>query len=172
VTTKAKLLWLLSSVLVLLGLALGSNWYFSKRFEREAAPPGMEASVATPEPGNESASLEAAVRALMPAAGLFRDDWLRRDGDTWNLKIPRRRDSKALGEYIRLGLQRSGTKLDDFEWRDFPQWRGFYLEADGDKLVAVQDKSPALAIVIDDWGYHTKVLKQMQTFPGRLTIAA
>lgn len=165
---RNRLTWFLLGAFFLAGLVFLENWYL------HVHPPGASAPGAValnPSSVAPSASLEAAVRALMPGAGLFRDDWLRRDGDTWNLKIPRRRDARALGEYIRAGLEHSSSKPTMFLWRDFPQWRGFYLEADGDKLVAVQDKSPALAIVIDDWGYHTKVLQQMQNFPGRLTIA-
>jgi polysaccharide deacetylase 2 family uncharacterized protein YibQ len=162
------------AALLLAALLLGAAAWFLRR-SGQAAPPSPAQAVATPQAQEAaraaSPSLEAAIRAMMPGAGLFREDWLRKDGDSWNLKIPRRRDAKALAALIQAGLESSGPKPTLFENRDFPQWRGFYLEAGGEKLVAVQDKAPALALVIDDWGYHTKVLPQMKAFPGRLTVA-
>lgn len=143
------------------GLAGLAYWQFT-RLSPPPPPPAAPAATPAPQGGN----LEALVRAQMPAAGLFREDWLRHDEQGWNLKIPRKRDARVLGEFLKARLQPR-----NFEWREFSQWRGFAFELGGEKLTAVQDKGPALALVIDDWGYHTKVLEAMKAFPTRLTVA-
>jgi polysaccharide deacetylase 2 family uncharacterized protein YibQ len=161
----------LSALLLLCGLA--AAWRFGAWRQAPApAPEGVPAPAGTAGPtAAAQGRMEAAVRAWMPGAGLFRPDWLLKDKDGWNLRLPRLRDAKAIGESLQGYLQGQGAAPTVFEWRDFPQWRGFYLELDGEKLVAVQDRSPALALVIDDWGYHTKVLEAMKHFPAHLTIA-
>lgn len=158
-------------LLLLLGAAALLYWKFWPESPAPAAV-GVTAAaspvVASPVP---KGGLEAAVRAIMPQAGLFKPEWLQYSGDTWNLRIPRRRDPKSLGLFVKAALEAEGVSLTAYEDRDFPQWHGFYIEADGEKLVAVADKAPALAICIDDWGYHEKVLAQMVNFPGHLTTA-
>lgn len=120
---------------------------------------------------SQGVSFESALRKLMPGAGLFREDWLRRDQEGLNLNIPRRRDARALGEYFRRELTKAGFTPDLFEWRDISARRGFAMSIGTEKLVALQDKNPGLAFVIDDWGYNLKVLQAMKNFQGRLTIA-
>jgi polysaccharide deacetylase 2 family uncharacterized protein YibQ len=158
---------LLGAALLIMGGVAAWRWMSPKAapVEASAGPsPGAAAAAAAP-------ALEASVRAWMPGAGLFRQEWLLQDKDGWNLRIPRLRDPKALGDSLRAHLERAGLKPGVFEWRDFPQWRGFYLELGAEHLVAVQDRSPGLALVLDDWGYHTKVLDAMKSFPAHLTIA-
>ena len=157
--------------LAVLALSLGLlGAWFAWRLRQASVPqPPLAVASAEATPSATAPGLEKAVRSLMPGAGLFRDDWLRKDSTGWNLHLPRRRYARALSAYFKSGLQRLGLSCGVFEDRDFSQWRGFYLEAGGEKLTAVQDKGPALAVVIDDWGYHTKVLAAMRDFPLRLT---
>jgi polysaccharide deacetylase 2 family uncharacterized protein YibQ len=158
VANKPKAAWAFVALALLGALAF---WQYRRL---KAVPSGP-----LPESGparGAAETLEPALRALMPQAGLFREDWLSKDGKALSLDVLRNRDLKVLGEFFKSRL-----KPDSFEWLNDAKTKGFSLELGGEFLLATQDSAPVMALVIDDWGYHTRVLEAMKHFPGRLTIA-
>jgi polysaccharide deacetylase 2 family uncharacterized protein YibQ len=150
--------------LLALAIAFGAGWYFRSRVPKTAP----QAAISTPEASNPEPSFEAHLRDLLPSLGL-RPEKLSREGNSgpWNLKLPRRRKLQAFGEALRKSLTSRGLMPSRFELRE----NNLLLEVGSESLNIMQDSGPALAIVIDDWGYNTLLVPQMAAFPATLTIA-
>jgi polysaccharide deacetylase 2 family uncharacterized protein YibQ len=160
--------------LALAGVALGA--FFVWNWKPKAEPPVVTAEPSPPPTIDEARKREALhdpLRKAMTDLGLILvDEWLVPWGEEgWSIHVPRHRSFSDFKIAFLKKLESFGFSAEAGEVREAGGYRAYELMVEGRPVELKQASRPGLAIVIDDWGYHLKVLDAMKKFPGKLTIA-